>query len=169
MRYLKRKIHFQSFKVYQLLEIETPENGIWKRVLQEMTEDGIEHVSPGIMPPIELAGMALHCLKQNNVYLTARANSDPLFNSQTDLASELNLMSLPILLMDEIPVGVLQITGNFSSLVLQDLKDNFINEVLYDTVKFASQYLSSIIASHMYEADVPRMAERIQSCCERNL
>lgn len=139
-------------------------------MLQEMTEEGKQRDDEGFESPIELAGMALHCLNVRNVYLSPRANIDPLFNSQTDISSELNLMSLPIMLMDELPVGVLQITGNFSTdESYQDLKDNFINEVLYDTVKFASQCLSNIIASQMHQKNLPRMAERIQGCCERNL
>lgn len=96
----------------------------------------------GFTPLLPFTGIANYVYESQNVYLAEISSQDPHFCLQTDIETELNSVSIPITLMNELCLGVLQITGRFG------VFDKKMNQVLYDTLKFVAAQLASLICQY---------------------
>lgn len=59
--------------------------------------------------------MAGECFELQAPYLSMNGYNDLKFNKELDLQSNQNTVSLPLLAVDQIPVGVFQISGRLST------------------------------------------------------
>lgn len=70
----------------------------------------------GLKQQEEPAGMAAQCLLEMKPYLSSEGRNDLLFNPMMDLESVDNTISVPLVLKDQLPVGVLQVSGKLGML-----------------------------------------------------
>ena len=61
-------------------------------------------------------GLAGASFEDKKVLLAVSGRQDEQFNSLMDIDTTLNLITVPIVLLDVIPLGVLQLSGRFGSL-----------------------------------------------------
>jgi hypothetical protein len=110
-------------------------------------------------PIIEPCGLIALAFVKKQICLSQFGKNDVEYNSRIDADSSLNIISMPIMIFDQIQVGVLQLSGRLS------ISSQGIEETLYNTVKFISSYLSFFIVQHILEnkADYPSaFVERLQ-------
>lgn len=86
--------------------------------------------------PVELCGLSSICFWSRKIHISPEGKNHLDFNMLMDLESDMPIVSLPILVTDSLPIGVLQLAGRIGGGVENNLNASAaFEDRVYDTLK----------------------------------